>query len=162
MAEEDEVQWLGPNGERLRQVHEFGYMVWGTIWGELTIWRVRILGPAGVMRGGGRKKGIRYKFDDLIWAQEAQDNKESRVGRVFITAEDNIGSLQDACCRLAELRDRARSEILHWRTRLHEEIREKQEKIEKATKRIAELDAFVPSAVVPGASLLPWTRPYSK
>jgi hypothetical protein len=152
------VEDMSDDWRALQGYNDFGYMVSGSDFGYLAIWKVRILGPAGVLPGyGGKKKAIKFEHVELIWHQEKARTEAThtvkstgRVIRVFRTAEDSIGSLQDACCKLQVLRDKARSSNLQHRTRLHEQIREMQEEIERTTKRIAELDSFAPFAVVPG------------
>ena len=152
------VEDMSDDWRALQGFNEFGYMVSGTDFGYLAIWKVRILGPAGVLPGyGGKKKAIKFEHVELIWHQEKARTEPTctvkstgRVLRIFRTAEDNVGSLQDACCKLQVFRDKARSLNLYHRSSMQETIRQAQEEIIRATERIAELDAFVASAVVPG------------
>lgn len=140
----------------LQGFDDYGYMVSGDLWGYISLWKVRILGRARDFRG---RSAVRYEHVELVWHQPkartemAVTRKDGRIVRVFSTRADNVGSLQDACCKLGTLRDKHRSETLAYRMRLQETIRECQEHILVATARVTELDAFVPTAVVPGEVL---------
>lgn len=145
---------LQDDWRELQGIPEFGYVLMGVFWGELAVWKVRILGRSTCPRNRPHA-GFRIERVELLWHQplaktdKTYEFKGRRIS-VFRTHKDRVDfTLMDVSCRLLSHRDKARTEYIYHQKQLQETIRKSQEALEEATKKLAELSAFSPDAVLP-------------